>query len=804
MQKLAALHSRADVGLMQEEAATRLRRDGPNEIPEKKRHPLFSFIKKFWNLSAWMIELIAVLSFVIHKSLDMWIALVLLVVNAILGFAQEQRASAAVAALRSQLQVMARVLRDGVWKTVSARELVTGDVIRIRAGDFVPADLQVIEGTLQVDQSALTGESHEVEKRTDAALHSGSVVRQGEATAVVVATGIKTWFGRTTQLVETAHPQLHVEKVIARVVRWLVILVSLLVSVTLVAALFEGLPLLRILPVALAILMNAVPVALPVMFTVSMALGSLELTRQGVLITQLSAVEDAATMDVLCADKTGTLTRNQLTVAQVLPQPGVTEAEVLQAGQWASNEANNDPIDLAFLHAGAQRALPRPVARVLSFSPFSAATRRTEAVIETEGRQLRCVKGALRTVGEAAGLDEAALAQLELQADREATQGRRTLAVACAPVGDALKLTGLVTLYDPPRPDSRQLIGRLVALGIRVKMLTGDALPVASEVARQLGLGQIVRAPELRALQREAAVQANALAESVDGFAEVFPEDKFLVVQNLQAAGHIVGMTGDGVNDAPALRQAEVGIAVRGATDVAKGAASAVLTTEGLSNIIALVLTGRAIYQRVLTWILYKVGQTLLKAGFVVASFLFFGKFAISLLGIVLLVFMNDFMMISLATDHVRPSEKPETWNIGPQIRVAAVLGVLMLVEALGLLAFGWTHFGLVGERGPLLTYGFEILGAFALFSVFSLRERGAFWNSRPSAVLLVAVLFDAVLAAGVGLTGLAEMEPLSPGDIAFIFAVAALFTLGPNDWVKAHLMARALSSGSADARHDS
>ncbi|MHB8354660.1 MAG: plasma-membrane proton-efflux P-type ATPase, partial [Burkholderiales bacterium] len=662
-QKLVELQSRADVGLTHREAALRLQREGPNEIPEKKRHPLLSFIKKFWNLSAWMIELIAILSFIIHKTLDMWIALSLLVVNAILGFAQEQRASTAVAALRSQLQVMARVLREGTWQTLPARELVKGDVTRIRAGDFVPADLQIIEGVLQVDQSALTGESHEVEKQADAALFSGSVVRQGEATAVVVSTGTATWFGRTTQLVETAHPQLHVEKVIARVVRWLVILVSLLVSLTLLAAFLEGMPLLRVLPVALAILMNAVPVALPVMFTVSMALGSLELTRQGVLITQLSAVEDAATMDVLCADKTGTLTRNQLSVAQLLPQPGTTETELLQAGCWASNEANNDPIDLAILDAAKQSTLPSPPYRILSFAPFSAATRRTEAVIETEGQQLRYIKGALRTVGKAAGLDETALTQLELLADQEAAQGRRTLAVACA-VNDApLKLLGLVTLYDPPRPDSRQLIAQLRNLGISIKMLTGDALPVASEVARQLGLAQIVRAPELRALQNRAPSQAIALTESVDGFAEVFPEDKFLVVQSLQTAGHIVGMTGDGVNDAPALRQAEVGIAVSGATDVAKGAASAVLTTEGLSNIIALVKTGRAIYQRVLTWILYKVAQTLLKAGFVVVSFLVLGKFAISLLGIVLLVFMNDFMMISLATDHVRSSQKPETWN---------------------------------------------------------------------------------------------------------------------------------------------
>ena len=801
---LSHLQVDPETGLSASEALKRSARDGPNDLPEKPRHRLRQFLSKFWNLSAWMIELIAVLSFLIHKPLDMGIALALLVVNAILSYRQEQRATAAVAALRQRLQVMARVRRDGAWITLSARDLVAGDILRVRAGDFVPADLQVMEGILQADQSTLTGESRAVEKSPGALLYSGSVLHSGEATAVVTATGVRTWYGKTAQLVESAHPKLHVEAVIAQVVRWLLALVAVLVGIVLLSALLRQQPLLHLLPVALAVLMNAVPVALPVMFTVSMALGSLELAGKGVLITQLSAIEDAATMDVLCADKTGTLTANRLTVSGITPFSPWSREQLLQAGVWASNTANNDPIDLAFLGAAQAQDIPMPAAQVRSFLPFSAATRRTESVVEVAGKQLRCLKGAWRTIGELAALPQEQLAALERQADEGAARGMRTLAVACAENDGPVQLMGVVFLRDAPRPDSVGLIGRLQALGVRIKMLTGDALPVATEVARELQLGNIVQATALHSAFSRSDAEGRALAESADGFAEVFPEDKFQVVQQLQSGGHIVGMTGDGVNDAPALRQAEVGIAVSAATDVAKGAASAVLTAEGLVNIVDLVQTGRAIYQRVLTWILYKVSQTLLKAGFVVLSYLVLGKFAISLLGIVLLVFLNDFMMISLATDRVRTSPQPETWNITPQLRVAAILGVLMLVEALGLLAFGYERLGLDNSPGLLLTYGFEILASFAMFAVFSLRERRSFWHSRPSTVLLWVVLLDGILAAALGMTGVAEMQALPGWDVLLIFVVAGACTFGPNDALKTVLMARALPSGRPDMGNQS
>ena len=780
-------------GLVTAEASTRLAKDGPNEVPEKRSHPVLRFAKKFWGISAWLIELIAVLSFFLHKRADMWIAVGLLVVNAILSFFQEQRASAAVKALRRKLQVSARVLRDGTWTTVPARELVTGDVVRVRAGDFVPADVQLFDGRLHVDQSALTGESRDVDKEGNGVVYAGSTVRDGEATGVVVATGARTNFGRTTELVESARPKLHVEEVTTRVVRWLLVIVGTLSAITFVTALVQGRHIVEVLPIALVLLMSAVPVALPVMFTVSMAVGSMELGRRGVLITRLSAIEDAANMDVLCADKTGTLTMNQLSLTGAVPEDGFTESDVVRAGALASNGANADPIDMAFLRAAKDRKLDDVAAKTVSFEPFSAKTRHTEAVVDVGGKKTRVIKGALRTVAEAAGVGGEAIAALEKRANAEAEKGVRALAVARADEGEPLRLCGLAFLYDAPRPESRKLIDELRSLGIKVLMLTGDALPVAREIARVLGLGEIVRAPELHAGQKSPRPATDL---SGGGLAEVFPEDKFLVVKGLQAAGHVVGMTGDGVNDAPALGQAEVGIAVSGATDVAKGAASAVLTTGGLTNIVDLVKSGRATYQRVLTWIVNKVSRSILKAGFVVVAFLVTGKFVISALVMLLLVCLTDVTHIALATDRVHPSQKPETWNIGPLVRVAVILGVLTLLEALGLLAIGWHRFGIATDTGRLQTFTFQLFLFFAMTSLVSVRERRAFWKSRPSVTLAASMAGAVVGGVIIGLHGVAELAPLPIVDSACIFAYAAFFSLGPNDWVKSFLCARALREG--------
>ena len=784
---LASLHANPASGLLRADVEARRKDEGFNEVAEKRAHPVRMFVGKFWGISAWMLELIMVLSAVLGKYSDLAVVGALLVVNAVLGFTQEHRAAGVVEALRRRLQVSARVLRDSTWQLLPARELVPGDIVRMRSGDIIPADVRLLTGALTVDQSALTGESKDTEKAPGDVLSSGSVVRRGEGNGVVTLIGAKTFFGRTTELVQKARPKLHIEAVVAKVVRWLFVIVGALLGVVMVLSLVRGVPLLEMLPLMLVLLMSAVPVALPVMFTVSMAVGSKELAKRGVLVTRLSAAEDAATMDVLCVDKTGTITMNQLAVTGVIPLEQATEADVLVAVALASQEANQDPIDLAFLAAAKERHVfdDRPKAIPISFVPFDAKTRRTEAVVEQSGQRLRVMKGAVRTIAEACGQDAPAIEALEARVRESALKGYRSLAVARGPETGSATLLGLVTLFDPPRPDAKQLIAALRARGVAVKMLTGDALAVASDIARGVGLPNIRRVADLKAADAAAGSEALDLLAGADGFAEVYPEDKYIVVQHLQAAGHVTGMTGDGVNDAPALRQAEVGIAVNTATDVAKGAASVVLTESGLTNIVALVEQGRTIYQRILTWVVNKISRTILKAAFVSIAFVVTGKFVVSAFAMLLLTFMTDFAKISLATDHVRPSRKPETWNIGGFIVVSVVLGVAMLVEALALLWIGWSRFGLATNDARLHTFSFLTLLYFAAFSIVSARERHRFWASMPSKTLLAALMADVLTGTVLTFVGLSDLVPLPWWQTLSVFAFAMVACLGVNDAVK-------------------
>jgi H+-transporting ATPase len=787
-----SLGTRIDRGLTQTEVQARWRHYGFNEVAERKRNPLLQFAKKFWGLSAWMLELIIVISWILHKTSDLYIVSALLMVNAILGFAQEQQASRAVQALKQELQVTARVLRDGAWSVVPARELVPGDIVRVRAGDFVPADVQISTGELEVDQSALTGESLDVEKQPDEMLYSGSVVRRGEANGIVVTTGAKTYFGRTTELVQLARPRLHIEEVVSRVVTWLLVIVGVLLAVAVVATTVRGIALLETLPLLLVLLLGAIPVALPVMFTVSMAVGSMELARKGVLVTRLSASEDAATMDVLCVDKTGTITANSLSVANVVALNGFSEGDAVLYGALASQEANQDPIDLAFIAAAKQRQLLDESFVQESFTPFDPATRRTEARVRKDEQEFRAMKGAVTALAQACGLDAQTIADLEARSQEFAQKGYRTLAVARADGAQPARLVGLVMLYDMPRPDSKQLVQELRDLGVPVKMLTGDALPIAQQIARDVGLGENVsRTADLHAQFKQNPGRAAEIAEGSDGFAEIYPEGKYEVVKSLQALGHVVGMTGDGVNDAPALKQAEVGIAVSSATDVAKGAASVVLTREGLASIVDLVTNGRRVFERISTWVINKISRTILKSAFVVGAFLVTGKYVISSQAMILMIFMTDFVKISLATDNVQWSKKPETWNVGDLVRVAAILGVLMVVESFGLLYVGWRYFGLGANEPALHTFSFAILLYFALFSILVVRERGHFWDSRPSRTLLAALGLDGIVGAGITTLGIPGLQPIPLSQTLVAIAYAFLFSLLLNDWIKCELVKR-------------
>lgn len=789
---LSALDVNPEEGLTFDMVANRRKEYGYNEVVEQKDHPVLMFLGKFWGVSAWMLELIMILSLILGKYSDLAVVGALLIVNAVLSFLQERRTAGVVAALRQRLQVGARVLREGNWQVCPARELVSGDIVRIRPGDIIPADIKLLSGTLSIDQSALTGESQNVDKIQGEVVTSGAIVRYGEGNGVVILTGTRTYFGRTTELVQQAQSKLHIEIVIAKIVRWLFVIVAALLSLVFVLSLIHGAPLIEIIPLMLVLLMSAIPVALPVMFTVSMAIGAKELEKHGVLVTRLSAAEDAATMTVLCVDKTGTITLNQLAVTGIIPWQEATESDVLFAGALASQEANQDPIDLAFLAEAKKRQIVDRMASVtpVSFVPFDAATKRTEAVIEQNGQQFRTMKGAVRAIAQACKLRPEEISALEARIAESARTGYRTLAVAYGPVTATPVLTGLVTLYDPPRPDARQLIATLRDLGVSVKMLTGDALAVAGEIARGIGLANIRCVTDLRTADTQTGDKATTgLLAQTGGFAEVLPEDKYKVVQCLQAAGHVTGMTGDGVNDAPALRQAEVGIAVSTATDVAKSAASVVLTEPGLTNIVALIEQGRMIYQRILTWIINKISRTILKAAFVAAAFVITGKFVISAFAMLLLVFLMDFAKIALATDEVRPSRQPETWNIGGSIILAVVLGIAMVIESLLLLWFGWMHLGLVDNDSALHTFSFLTLFYFAVFSIVSARERHFFWATIPSTTLLIALISVTLIGTALTFLQLPGLEALPWQQTLAIFAYAMASCLAVNDVIKVALI---------------
>jgi H+-transporting ATPase len=791
---VSLLKTNLSLGLKQSEVKNRLKQYGYNEVPEKKIHPIVVFVKKFWGLTAWMLEVIIILAFILGKYVDLYTVIALLILNSTLGFIHEQRASKAVEFLKSKLQVTARVLRDGTWKLISSKELVPGDVIRVRIGDFVPADVKVVVGEVWVDQSALTGESMEVEKKQGDMLYSGSIIRRGEATGIVVFTGIKTYFGKTVQLVQLARPKLHMEEVISRVLKWLLLIVVVLLCVATVFSMIRGINLLEILPLMLVLMLGAVPVALPAMFTVSMSIGSMELANKGILVTRLNASEDAASMDVLCIDKTGTITMNKLSIAKVLPLGNYSEDEVILYGALASQEANQDPIDLAFIAIAKQRNLPINSFKQKSFIPFDPSTRRTEALIQKGNLEFKVVKGAVNTLAQICKLSNNDLKAFEEKLFEFTKRGYRTLAIAKSNENNSLELIGLVALYDSPRPDAKKLIEEIKSLGITVKMLTGDTLPIAKEVAKEVGLGDyIIRASELKELMKDNLAKAEEMTEKSNGFAEVYPEDKYMIVKNLQARGHIVGMTGDGVNDSPALRQAEVGIAVCNATDVAKGAASVVLTSEGLASIVDLVKIGRSIFERINTWILNKITRTMLKTMFVVLAFLLIGKYVISSSAMLLMMFMSDFIKISLSTDNVRWSKKPCRWNITGLVKVALIIGLLMVIEALGLLFIGINYFNLIFDDQSLYMFSFQILLFFAIFSILVLRERGHFWHSKPGKALSAALIFDLVLAILIALIGIPGLKPIPLFLTLIVLGYSAVSSLLINDFIKYILVKKAL-----------
>jgi H+-transporting ATPase len=772
-------------GLTSRDVEERRRDYGFNEVAEKKVDPVSRFLKKFWGITPWMLEITILLEWILGKYLEMFVVSGLLAFNALLGFFQEEKANAALALLKTKLKTNARVRRDGSWLIVPARELVPGDVVRVRAGDFVSADVKIAEGAAEVDQSSLTGESQLLTKKTAEVLYGGSIVRRGEITGVVVATGPRTYLGRTVELVQVARPRLHMEEITSKVAKRLVAIVGVLLFLALAYTALRGMNLLEVLPLAVVLMVASIPVALPTMFTISMALGSMELMKKGILITRLSAIEDAATMTIVCADKTGTLTMNRLSVAEVSVAGGCKESDVIVYGALASREADQDPIDLAFLSAARNRQISLEGYLRRGFVPFDASTRRTEATIERDGQTILVIKGAVNSVLPLCRLSSAELAKAAEEVEKRSARGWRALAVAKGTTKDDMGLVGIAFLHDPPREDSQSLLQELRDLGLQVKMLTGDALPIAREVARELKLGDNIA--QMSDLKSDTGAYLK-MVEASDGFAEIYPEDKYLVVKSLQKGGHVVGMTGDGVNDAPALRQAEVGIAVSSATDVAKKAASAILVTEGLIGIVDLVKTGRATYQRIITWTLNKIIKTFQITVFVILMFMLTGQYIVSALHMILLLFLTDFVTLALATDRVRVSSRPDTWDITGLVKVAVSLGLLVIAELMIFVHAGPLYFG-IRELPQLQTFTFQALIFIELLDVLIIRERRHFWRSMPSKALLAALGLDLVVVFFISTMGFPGIEPipLRAALVIVVFSLAAVFLV--NDPVKVLLV---------------
>jgi len=717
-------------GLSSHEARRRLAAQGPNEIAESSPNPLLSFLRKFWAPVPWMLEGTIILELLLGHRAEAAIIAFLLAFNAAISLVQEGRAGKALALLRSKLVVQARVLRDGQWCLLPARELVAGDFVHVRMGDLVPADVHLQEGSIQVDQSALTGESLPVDDGPGATAYAGSIVQRGEASGEVLSTGVHTFFGRTAELVGKAATKTHLQTIIFQIVKHLVLMDAVLVLILLAFAVATGMPLIQILPFALVLLVASIPVALPATFTLATALGSREIGESGVLVARLSAIEEAAAMDVLCSDKTGTLTQNRLTLARTHLYRAQSVDELLRWAVMASDAATQDPIDLAILEAAKSRADSGAGLERLAFTPFDPASKLCEAVVSTNGKTIHVIKGAPSAV--AAQADH--IPSLAADVERLGAGGYRVLAVAAGPTGQ-IGMIGLLALEDPPREDSSLLIHNLQDLGVRIHMVTGDGLPTAETVAARLGIeGPACRPQDMR---KSPAAELDRYAV----FAEVLPEDKFHLVDGLQRAGHVVGMTGDGVNDAPALKQAEIGIAVSGATDVAKAAASLVLTSPGLGGIVRAIQSSRRIYQRMLTYTLNKIVKTIEIALFVSIGVIATGHLIITPLLIVLLIFTNDFVTMSIATDRVSFSRTPDRWPVRTLVEAGLLLGSLVLLFSLAVFAVG--RFLLHLSLAQLQTIVFLTLVFTGQATVYLVRERRHFWHSRPSWWMLMASLGD-------------------------------------------------------------
>ena len=774
-------------GLNSEEAEKRFLEFGYNEVAEKKANFWVNVGKRFWGIVPWMLEVTAVVTFFLGKYIQSGAIVALIFFNAGLSLWRERKAKGAMVSLRKKLRIQSRVKRDGKWRTIAARELVPGDIVRIRMGDVLPADVTIIDGALGLDQSALTGESCIVDVSLDDVAYSGSSVIRGEATGIVTATGTKTYFGKTISLLDFAAPKLHMEEVTVKIAKQLAYVVIALLVIFFTYAAFSGLDYSALIPLAGILLIAAVPVAMPTMLALNMAVGSIVLAKQGLLVTRLNAIEDAATMDVLCVDKTGTITLNKLFVEETIPFNRFTCTDVLLYGALASKTANQDPIDVAFITAAKDANISLHCYSEIEFVPFDPKTRITEAKVQKSNEVFFVKKGAFNKICDICKLNDSDRDVMGHLVESLSEKGLRIIAVAKGIEMDNMELVGLVGVADRIRKDASKTLEIIHDLGVDVKMLTGDTFSTAKNIASQLGLGTKVAT---MAMIHEAKTEKSihTIIEDTQCIAEIYPEDKFGIVKTLQSAGHFVGMTGDGVNDAPALAQAEVGIAVENASDIAKESASAVLTVEGLEGIVSMIKTSRNLFQKIYSWTLMMVLRKLHICFFLVLMIFLTNSSMLSITSTLLLLLLADVVTMFMSTDNVRSSLKPDVFNMRNLFGTTVIISALMTVESTIFAIPAFSYFGLLGNPEKIYTFGFAYFNFVGLFCILSVRERGYFWNSKPSKILITSILVETVLVIVISMTGVLELAPINFTLILSLLVYTSLTTLLINDPIKVHV----------------
>ena len=770
-------------GLTRDQVEEKQLNYGYNEITEKKKSTLRKFLQYFWGPIPWMIEIAIILSAVVRDWTDFGIILILLITNAIVGFIEEHQADNAIQALKNKLALSARALRDSEWKSIPSRDLVPGDVIRLRMGDIVPADAIMMEcENLKVDQSALTGESLPVDKKENDEIFSGSVIKQGESTAIVTGTGKNTFFGKTTSLVEETKSISHFQKAVLKIGNYLIIIALTLVILILGVSLYRGDEFLTILRFCLVLTIAAIPVAMPTVLSVTMVVGARLLSKKQAVVRKLSSIEEMAGIDILCSDKTGTLTQNKLAIGDIYALMDVDPEEVLKTACLASKKENDDPIDLAILSSYKNtRNLNK--FKIVLFEPFDPIHKKTKAKIQDpDGKEFYVTKGAPQVILDLSDAPEDIKAKVKEQINFFAEKGYRTLGVASSADDHSYKFLGLIPLFDPPREDSKETIQAAIAMGVQIKMVTGDQEAIARETAHKLGLGnRVLNASVFQNVKHHEHGRMEDQIENTDVFAEVYPEHKYHIVDVLQHRNHMVSMTGDGVNDAPALKKADAGIAVSGATTAARAASAIVLMAPGLSVIIDAIKESREIFQRMNSYTIYRMTETVRILLFMTLSILTFNFYPVTAIMIVLLALLNDGAILSIAYDNVRGSNKPEVWNMHLVFTLASVLGLLGVVESFGVLYVGKHYLHLSNDILQTLIYlKLSIAGH---LTIFVTRTKGNFWTKKPSGILFYAVLITQIVATLIAVYGI-FMTPIG-WKYAGIIWIYCLFWFLLEDFTK-------------------